>query len=444
MLKKKIFLILLFLITFLAMSAVSAAENVSDDLAIDDNAVFDEALQDGVSNDRIEIVNNENEYNTGNFSFKLVDSNTSLPVEGKKVKLKIKSEVNSIFEQTTDSSGIVYFKTNELKYYVNNNGVISGHMLTAGSYNVTISTDTASVDTTLKVTMADVDITIEDYKKLTGSGEKFTVTAVNSNTRKPASGIVMLIYLPQISSGYYNVTTDADGRVYLDVSKLTAGIYSVDVATNDSNVRYAQKSGVMTILPILKVSASKLSTTYKSGKQFDVRVTDSLLDVGVSGVKVYLKVYTGNGFKKYSLTTNSKGIASFKKDLSVGYHKVIISVDSIYSAKEVTSAINVKPMQLKYTVKLSTAKNTKSFKVFAKDKATNKYINGIKFKVMIYTGSKYQTKYLTSGYDKDSKKNGMIGYATNKLSAGTHKVVIKPASSSYKGSVTTKIVVSKK
>ena len=45
-----------------------------------------------------------------------------------------------------------------------------------------------------------------------------------------------------------------------------------------------------------------------------------------------------------------------------------------------------------------------------------KFANGVKLKLKIYSGKKYKTVYLVSGYSKDEKVDGTCGWMTNMLS----------------------------
>ena len=76
-----------------------------------------------------------------------------------------------------------------------------------------------------------------------------------------------------------------------------------------------------------------------------------------------------------------------------------------------------------------------------KDKKTKKGVNGIKIKLLIYTGKKVKTVTLKT--KKKGKFNGAMGFATNELSVGKHKVVIVPASIKYSGSAKTTMIIKK-
>ena len=63
----------------------------------------------------------------------------------------------------------------------------------------------------------------------------------------------------------------------------------------------------------------------------------------------------------------------------------------------------------------------------------------------VYTGSKYKEYNLTTGnYKSDGKvKKGFIGYGTNMLSVGKHKIVLKPCAYKYTGSKTVYMTIKK-
>ena len=77
----------------------------------------------------------------------------------------------------------------------------------------------------------------------------------------------------------------------------------------------------------ISLSASKLSTTYESGKYFNVKAIDSKTKKPVPNVKLILKVYSGKKYKKISVTTDFRGIAKYyASNLGIGSHKVTINV----------------------------------------------------------------------------------------------------------------------
>ena len=198
----------------------------------------------------------------------------------------------------------------------------------------------------------------------------------------------------------------------------------------------------------LSLSASKVTTTYGVNKYFKVKVVDSQKNP-VKGVKVKISIYTSGKRYVYMKTTDANGIASLNvKSIAKGNYKVDVSIsDDVYTAKSIQSAIKVNQKALKIIAK-SKKFSSRDFaggvvEIQVKDKSSNKGLNGISLTLKIFTGKKYKTVKLVSGYDRDDKKNGAAGIFTNKYSVGTHKVKITPTSSNYKGSATAKLVIAK-
>lgn len=223
---------------------------------------------------------------------------------------------------------------------------------------------------------------------------------------------------------------------------------STYVGVNDEDSLYHEVRNTAVSDNKLSLSASKLTTTYGTNKYFKVKVIDSQKNP-VQGIKLNIKVYTGSKYKVYTATSNKDGIASLMtKSIAKGTHKVVVTIsDKTYAAKSITSSIKVNQKALKITTKSSKV-NTADFAggmidIHVMDKSSNKGLNGISLTLKIYTGKKYKTVKLVTGYDSDVKKNGVAGIFTNKYSVGTHKVIIAPTSSNYKGSATAKLVITK-
>ena len=185
---------------------------------------------------------------------------------------------------------------------------------------------------------------------------------------------------------------------------------------------------VNTYISKATVTPTALSTTYDSGKTFNINVVANKNPV--CGLKLTLKVFTGKSYKTYYATTNAKGIASFKAStLSIGTHKVEItsSGDARYGVAKTAS--NIKIAKAKTTVKAPKVtfkvKKSKYFKVTVKNKATKKAVKSINVKVKVYTGKKYKT------YIIKTNKNGVAQLNTKKLKVGKHKVVISSGNAKY-------------
>lgn len=136
-----------------------------------------------------------------------------------------------------------------------------------------------------------------------------------------------------------------------------------------------------------------------------------------------LKVYTGNTFKKYFVTTNDDGVASFDiaSTLSIGVHDVAISSpDQNYKVNKTYTTIQVAKAKTIVKAPAVTVKVKKSYnyKIKILNKANNKPVAKVKIKVRVLTGKTFQTLTLKTS------KYGNAVFNTKYLSAGKHKVVI--------------------
>ena len=103
-------------------------------------------------------------------------------------------------------------------------------------------------------------------------------------------------------------------------------------------------------LKSISLKASKLSTTYGSGKFFKVKAIDSKINKPVSKLNLILNVYTANKIKKISIATDVNGIAKYQvSKLDIGKHKIVVNVKDTkhYSSKAKTSTVKVSKAKLK-------------------------------------------------------------------------------------------------
>ena len=117
------------------------------------------------------------------------------------------------------------------------------------------------------------------------------------------------------------IRTASNGIARYDVSKLTIGNHNVKVYVNDKNIiAKAQTSSINIKKAKINISSSKTKSKFK------MAISNKKSGKMVKGVKVSVKVYTGNKYKTFTVKTNSKGVASIStKSLSKGNHKIMIS-----------------------------------------------------------------------------------------------------------------------
>ena len=237
----------------------------------------------------------------------------------------------------------------------------------------------------------------------------------------------------------------------LTISGLNVGKYILRVTTTpDENHTAVDKDLRITVRKATAViSASKMTVALKSSAIWSIKIINSKTKKPISNMKLTLKVYTGKNYKIVHVITNSRGIASYKtRDLTAGTHKIIVSgTHKGYNFNTVTSQITViKQTPLKFTLMARSSDKAGAILSYTvSNKNTNKGINGVKLKVLIYTGKKYKTYSLTTKSIKGSSKiyDGAFGFSTNDFSAGKHVVKIMPYALKYKGSTSSYIVIQK-
>ena len=184
----------------------------------------------------------------------------------------------------------------------------------------------------------------------------------------------------------------------------------------------------------MKYSPVKFVTTYQSGKAFKVKAVLGSNGKLCKNMKFELTVYSGNNYVYNTfLTTNSKGIASFKlSNLKAGNYKAIINsyVYRPYSDAEFTKcslSVQIKKASTVVSAPYVTAKAKKSnyFKVTVKNKASKKLVPNLKLKLKVYTGKKYRI------YTVKTNKKGIASFNTRNLKKGIHAVVISSGNTNF-------------
>ena len=197
---------------------------------------------------------------------------------------------------------------------------------------------------------------------------------------------------------------------------------SVVNATEDTNATVNSDDNSLNVdagnVQSVSLKTTKLSTSYNSGKYFNIKAIDSKTKKPAKNFKVNLKVKNGKKYKKLTIKTDSKGIAKYSASkLSIGKHKVIVSAKN---SKTKTSSITIKKAKLSISAPKIThkSKDGKKFKITVKNKESKKAMKGIKVIVKIFTGKNAKK------YSLKTNKNGAVSINTKSLKIGSHKVTI--------------------
>lgn len=471
--KRYFFVLILIIVAVGAISSVSAEDINSADGVIAQNIATDdiETIDGGLSaqladEDTLNVDENTKELKDSQENAKIIPDNllvssksstvtvklTDLennPIANKTIKLRLLNELGEAditYSQKTDENGIAYYNSANFMYKEGT----AYKTLTSGTWNIKLeSGDSDVIAKTVNEKLyvgADATLSITNLTDYYGSKNIVTISLVNSQNGKGIKGAILRAYIPYTTEEYYYVSTDENGRSTISVDKLLPGTYEVFVTPNEtdyikSNMAYGKV--IIKQLPIT-LKASKLTTTYNSGKNFQIKVFDNKNNP-VKNLKLKLKVYTGSNFVTKYVTTNDNGIANYKTSgLSKGTHKIVImSTDSAYSAKSISSSIVINAKKLYIAGESNKYKECGQLILGAYDKSTKKLISGVKLQIKIFTGKKSKTFNLVTKYSKDIGDVGVL-LETNAFSVGKHKVTVKIISpTGYKGSDSGELIIPK-
>lgn len=385
--------------------------------------VLDNTTEITVNPINVKIIANNvtSEYgNTIRYTFQVVHAVTGEPIKFASVQFKIvASNINYTRNDTTNISG----------YYICLNNIT----LPGNTYNLTLK----SIDASLNCSAVKKHITITPRKAVLTAYNRTIYygsdySAILKVTDKKTGKVVQNVYVwfrVYISSSKYSDfigRTDKNGKVYLS-TPLAVGKHKIIYKTLDSNYNASSITRYLTVKKAsAKFTSSSVSTYYKSGKIFQIKLTNTKNKKAVYGAKMNIKVFISkNKYYNYTGTTDANGLVKFKISYKPGSYKVVVSsCDKGYSASAITRTIKVSKSPIKMApTSLKVNKGT-YFKVKVTSTKTKKVLSSVKVKVKVYTGKKYKTYTI---------KTNSKGIASLKISqsVGKHKVVLSPGSPTY-------------
>ena len=174
----------------------------------------------------------------------------------------------------------------------------------------------------------------------------------------------------------------------------------------------------------------------------DVKIYVELQDFNNNPLYGYVDIYVDGKYYKRMDINQAKQTLNLGK-LKIGKHTIRVQVKSNFYIDYEISVIKDSPSKstsslLSVSAPSVTAyyKANKYFKVTVKK--YGKAVKNLKLTLKVYTGNKIKT------YTIKTNNNGVASFNTNKLSIGTHKVVVSSSNKNYKFTKTSKITVKKK
>ena len=402
-----------------------------------------------------------NDYQDGNFTFKLVDiDDEALVLSKKTVSISMTKNGTQIYFITRTSSGGYNIGTttsltsdeNGIVTLANQNFypglVISSSIFPpVGTYVATVTGSGAlngSNKTTLTINMVDVKLELEAFNEYYGTDKKVTIKVTNAKTGKALAGVTIFLNITGATLSNPNQMTNENGTIQLGVSGLPTGTYQMNFKTNDTNLKKASGSGKFTLkkIPVV-INAKNVSVYFNTGTTSTITVKDKN-GKAVNGMYLLVRLYTtSTKYNDYLFQTNKKGQVSFSASLAVGKHKIVInSADTRYQASQVTKTITVKKASAKITAKKVTAyyKDDKYLTVKLTNTKNNKAIYDAKLNIKIFVS---KNRYYN--YKGNTGMNGQIKLLLDTLKPGSYKVVVSGADSKNFNAkqVTSKIVIKK-
>ena len=347
-----------------------------------------------------------------NYAFQLVRAGTNIPIKISYVQFAIKaSNINAVRNATTNMTG--WYTSPDLN-------------LTAGVYNLTLSSlDSnlicSAVKKTLTLNQRKAVLTASNRTIYYNSGVSTIVKLTDKKTGKAIPNAYVLVRIYTTSKKYsdFLAKTDKNGKVQF-TTPLSVGKHKIIFQTVDNNYAASKITRYITVKKAAaKFTGAKVSTYYRSGKYFQIKLTNTKNKNVIIYATVNIKVYISkNKYYNYTGTTNEKGIVKLKTSYKPGTYKVVVSsADKGYSAKAITRQIKIVRHSIRFAPVALKVKKGKYFKVKVISKKNKKVLSGVKVKIRVYTGKKFKT------YTRKTNKKGIASLKISQK-VGKHKVVI--------------------
>lgn len=352
------------------------------------------------------------------YTFQLFSDKYNAPIKFANVQFMINaSNINAVRDGVTNATG--WYTSPDLN-------------LTSNVYNLTLKTNGDSLNCSdakakLNLTQRNATVTASNRTIYYNSDYAAVVKLIDKKTGKAVANAYVWVRI-YTGSKYTDFVgkTNKNGNVYVS-TPLSVGKHKIVYQSVDNNYKSGQITRYLTVKKAsAKFSAPKVSTYYKSGRVFKIKLintkTNKPIHSGTMNIKLYI---SKNKYYNYTGVTDAKGFVQFKATLKPGTYKVVVSdYDKGYTAKAVTSQIKVSKSPIKIAPTALKVKKGKYFKVKVTSTKSKKVLSAVKVKVRIYTGKKYKT------YTIKTNKKGIASLKI-KQKVGKHKVVLTPYQTKY-------------
>ena len=162
-------------------------------------------------------INNVTEYQSGSFTFKVIDLDTNEALVNKSITLQFKIVISSItilnsISATTDEEGIVTFNNSKIGVNLGSLGAAGG--LEVGNHTVTLSGSSLNItNPSQNVTITKIDINIEviAYREYYGSQVPVEILVTNANTGDPIKYTILNLEYDELKVNL-TVSTNQNGE----------------------------------------------------------------------------------------------------------------------------------------------------------------------------------------------------------------------------------------
>lgn len=392
-------------------------------------------------------INTVVDYQSGNFTFKVIDNYTGEIVANRSITIRgfyfydYPGTMTPYKSFTSDENGIITLVNVDISKDLDITALINNYSsLSVGEYNITFSSDdngtVVSSDNnkaTLTVNKVNATIKASNYKELVNSGKKFTFKVVNSKTGEAIKLSKVYFKIKLNSTGNYttfNATTNLSGEAGFNLS-LYGGTYPIIIQNINDNINAASVKVNATLTKRTGVlTASNRSILFNSAITGIIKVTDKLTKKVAPNVILKVRLYTSSKkYTDYAFMSSSKGYVKFSAPLSVGKHKMIISfLDNNYTGSSITRYVTVKKTTGKITApKVNTYyKSGRAFKIKLVNAKNGNAMYGTKVTIRVYVSSNKFYKY--TGVTNSS---GYVSLGIGTLKPGTYKVTVAAGESGY-------------